>query len=251
MVFSYRPLPGAEAKIHEAIADITVSMKAVDYLDMPEKVEITDSVVLPEPVMERYRRLKKELVLEMKGKELTAANAAALSGKLTQMANGAVYSDDGDVVEVHDGKLSALEDIVESASGKPILVAYWYRHDRERILKRLDARELKTVDDISDWNEGRIPIALIHASSGHGLNLQKGGSTIVWFGLTWSLELYQQTNARLWRQGQKDRSVFVHHIVAKGTIDERIMEALAGKARVQDALLSAVKAELGGVDERT
>ena len=245
VVFSYKPLPGAETEIEKAIGDITISMSALDYLDMPEKVNITDSVVLSPGEMKRYEDLKRDLYIKLGDEELTASNAAVLSGKLSQMAGGAVYSDDGEVVEIHKRKLDALEDLIEANQGKPVLVVYWYRHDKERILGRWrEARELKTMADIADWNRRQISIGLLNASSGHGLNLQSGGNTIVWFSLTWSLELYQQTNARLWRQGQTAGSVFIHHIVVKDTIDERILSVLERKMEVQDALLDAVKAEL-------
>ena len=245
VVFSYKPLPGAETEIEKAIGDITISMSALDYLDMPEKVNITDSVVLSPGEMKRYEDLKRDLYITLGDEELTASNAAVLSGKLSQMAGGAVYSDDGEVVEIHKRKLDALEDLIEANQGKPVLVVYWYRHDKERILGRWrEARELKTMADIADWNRRQISIGLLNASSGHGLNLQSGGNTIVWFSLTWSLELYQQTNARLWRQGQTAGSVFIHHIVVKDTIDERILSVLERKMKVQDALLDAVKAEL-------
>lgn len=247
VVFSYKPLPGAQEEIEKAIGDITISMSALDYLDMPKKVNITDSVVLSDGEMKRYEDLKRDLYIALGDEELTASNAAVLSGKLSQMAGGAVYSDNGEVVEIHKKKLDALEDLIEANQGRPVLVVYWYRHDKERILERWkEARELKTTDDIADWNRGQISIGLLNASSGHGLNLQTGGNTIVWFSLTWSLELYQQTNARLWRQGQSARSVFIHHIVVKDTIDERILSALEKKREVQDSLLEAVKAELKG-----
>ncbi len=247
VVFSYKPLPGAEKEIEKAISDITISMSALDYLDMPDKVNITDSVVLSESEMKRYEDLKRDLYIALGDEELTASNAAVLSGKLSQMAGGAVYSDKGEVVEIHNKKLECLEDLIEANQGRPVLVVYWYRHDKERIQERWkDSRELKTESDIADWNRGQIAIGLLNASSGHGLNLQSGGNTIVWFSLTWSLELYQQTNARLWRQGQREGSVFIHHIVVKDTIDERILSALERKREVQDALLDAVKAELGG-----
>ena len=194
---------------------------------------------------EKYDRLKKELVLSTEDNEVTAANAASLSNKLSQMANGAVYSDDESVMQIHDRKLDALEDIIESMNGRPLLVAYWFKHDLERIRKRFEIREIKSSRDISEWNSGKIPVALIHpASAGHGLNLQSGGSTLVWFGLTWSLELYQQTNARLWRQGQTADTVVIQHIIAKGTIDEQIMKALKTKDTTQAALIAAVKADL-------
>ena len=245
VVYSYKPLPGAEEAIYHQIADITVSMKATDYLKMPELVSVAKEVSLSEKEKERYDELKKYLVLELPGGEVTAANAASLTLKLSQMANGAIYTDDKDVVTIHDRKLDALEDLVESANGKPVLVAYWFKHDKDRIRKRMEARELKESQDFADWNEGKIPVALIHpASAGHGLNLQQGGSILVWFGLTWSMELYQQTNARLWRQGQTSETVVVQHIVTKGTIDERIMKALSKKEHTQTALIDAVKADL-------
>lgn len=246
VVYSYKPLPGAEEAIYHQIADITVSMKATDYLEMPELVSVAKEVSLSEKEKERYDELKKYLVLELPGGEVTAANAASLTLKLSQMANGAIYTDDKDVVTIHDRKLDALEDLVESANGKPVLVAYWFKHDKDRIRKRMEARELKEPQDFADWNAGKIPVALIHpASAGHGLNLQQGGSILIWFGLTWSLELYQQTNARLWRQGQADKTVIIQHIVAKDTIDERILNVLKHKNGTQAALIEAVKADLG------
>lgn len=246
VVYSYKPLPGAEEVIYHQIADITVSMKANDYLKMPELVSVTKEVTLNEKEKKRYDELKKSLVLELPDGEVTAANAASLTMKLSQMANGAIYTDDKNVVKIHDRKLDALEDLVESANGRPVLVAYWFKHDKDRIQKRMEARELKEPQDFADWNAGKIPVALIHpASAGHGLNLQQGGSILIWFGLTWSLELYQQTNARLWRQGQQSRTVIVQHIIAKGTIDERILKALEHKDGTQAALIDAVKADLG------
>ena len=246
VVFSYKPLPGAEEVIYHQISDITVSMKASDYLKMPELVSVAKEVKLSEMEKKRYDELKQSLVLELPGGEVTAANAASLTLKLSQMANGAIYTDNKDVVAIHDRKLDALEDLVESANGKPVLVAYWFKHDKDRIRKRMEARELKESQDFADWNEGKIPVALIHpASAGHGLNLQQGGSILVWFGLTWSMELYQQTNARLWRQGQADKTVIIQHIVAKDTIDERILNVLKHKDGTQAALIEAVKADLG------
>ena len=250
VVFSYKPLPGAEEKIYGKISDITISMKATDHLKMPELVNSRYTVYLSEKEMERYGELKKDLVLQLPDGDITAANAASLSGKLSQMANGAVYSDAEDVISIHDRKLDALEDIIEAANGKTVLVAYWFRHDLERITERLQklkipASRLDTDGSIKRWNTGEIPVALIHpASAGHGLNLQAGGSTLVWFGLTWSLELYQQTVARLWRQGQEAKTVVVQHIITKGTIDERIMAALSEKDTTQSALIDAVKADL-------
>ena len=245
VIYSYKPLPNAERQIYDKISDITISMKAADHLKMPELVTTEYMVRLSEKEKEKYDRLKKELVLSTEDNEVTAANAASLSNKLSQMANGAVYSDDESIIEIHDRKLDALEDIIESMNGKPLLVAYWFKHDLERIKKRFDVREIRSSVDISDWNSGKIPVALIHpASAGHGLNLQSGGSTLVWFGLTWSLELYQQTNARLWRQGQTADTVVIQHIIAKGTIDEQIMKALKTKDTAQAAIIIAVKAEV-------
>lgn len=245
VIYSYKPLPDAEQRIYEKISDITISMKATDHLVMPELVSTEYTVQLSEKEREKYDRLKKELVLSEDSGEITVANAASLSNKLSQMANGAVYSDDESVIEIHNRKLDALEDIIESMNGKPLLVAYWFKHDLERIKKRFEIREIKSSADISDWNSGKIPVALIHpASAGHGLNLQSGGSALVWFGLTWSLELYQQTNARLWRQGQTSDTVVIQHIIAKGTIDEQVMKALKTKDTTQAALISAVKADM-------
>ncbi len=245
VIYSYKPLPNAEQQIYDKISDITISMKATDHLKMPELISAEYTVQLSEKEREKYDHLKKELVLSTEDNEVTAANAASLSNKLSQMANGAVYSDDESIIEIHDRKLDALEDIIESMNGKPLLVAYWFKHDLERIRKRFEIREIKSSEDISDWNGGKIPVALVHpASAGHGLNLQSGGSTLVWFGLTWSLELYQQTNARLWRQGQTADTVVIQHVVAKGTIDEQIMKALKTKDTTQAALITAVKAEV-------
>lgn len=245
VIYSYKPLPDAEQRIYDKISDITISMKAADHLIMPELVSTEYMVQFSENEKEKYDRLKKELVLSTEDNEVTAANATSLSNKLSQMANGAVYSDDESVIQIHDRKLDALEGIIESMNGKPLLVAYWFKHDLERIRKRFEIREIKSSEDIYDWNSGKIPVALIHpASAGHGLNLQSGGSTLVWFGLTWSLELYQQTNARLWRQGQTADTVVIQHIIAKSTIDEQIMKALKTKDTTQAALITAVKAEV-------
>lgn len=246
IVYSYKPLPNAENAIYEKISDITVSMKANEYLKMPELLTSNYVVELSNSEKNQYDEMKKSLVLEITDGEITASNAASLSNKLCQLSNGAIYDDEQNIVEIHDRKLEALEDIIESINGKPLLIAYWYRHDLERIKSRFSVREIKTSEDISDWNDGKIPVALIHpASAGHGLNLQSGGSTLVWFGLTWSLELYQQTNARLYRQGQKN-TVVIQHIIAKGTIDEQILKALQRKDKTQSDLIDAVKADLGG-----
>ncbi len=251
IVYSYKPLPGAEDEIYRRISDITISMKATDHLKMPELITSTFPVRLSEAERRNYDAMCEQLVLQLPEGEITAANAAALSGKLCQLANGAIYKDDGEVVTIHDRKLDALEDIVESMNGKPLLVAYWFRHDFDRIRERLkklkvDFEKLDSDQSIRRWNEGNLPVALIHpASAGHGLNLQSGGSTIVWYGLTWSLELYQQTVARLWRQGQTAKTVVVQHIVTEDTIDERIIKALKDKDSTQSALIEAVKVSLG------
>lgn len=247
VIYSYKPKEGAEEKIYELISDICISMKAADYLDMPELVASRVEVQMNAKERKLYEGFERDMVLHLKDGDLDAVNAAALSGKLVQMANGAVYGENRKVHHIHDRKLDALEDIIEAANGKPLLVAYWYKHDLERIRQRFEVRTIDTPKDIADWNEGKIPVALIHpASAGHGLNLQDSGSTIVWFGLTWSLELYQQLNARLWRQGQK-HTVVIQHIVAAGTHDEDIMNALEKKDMSQTALIAAVKARIGGV----
>ncbi len=250
VIFSYKPLPFAEKEIYHKIADITISMKSTDHLTMPELVTAEYPVRISDKERQRYDELRQDLVLKLVSGDVTAANAAALSNKLCQMANGAVYDDDGEVHHIHDRKLDALEDLIEAANGKPVLVAYWFKHDLERISERLKDRhiafsKMDTSESIAKWNNGELPVALIHpASAGHGLNLQSGGSTIIWFGLTWSLELYQQTNARLWRQGQTAETVVLHHIIAKDTIDERVMKALREKDKTQTALIDAVKANL-------
>lgn len=245
IIYSYKPMPYAEDAIYRKISDVTISMKSTDHLKMPELISSKYEVRLSEEERVRYEELKSQLVLQLPEGEVTAANAASLTGKLVQLANGAIYSDDGDTVEFHNRKLDALEDIIEAANGKPLLVAYWFRHDLERIKQRFDVREIKSSKDITDWNSGKIPVAVIHpASAGHGLNLQAGGSTLIWFGLTWSLELYQQTNARLWRQGQSAGTVVIQHIITKGTIDERILKALSRKELTQNSLIDAVKANL-------
>ena len=247
VIYSYKPLPGAEDAIYEQISDMTISMKAVDHLNMPECVFNEVTVSLSKEERSKYDTLRDDLILSIGESEIDAANAASLSNKLSQMANGAVYGSDQSVIKIHDHKLDALEDLIESANGKPVLVAYWFKHDLERIKARFKVREIKTSKDITDWNDGKIPVAVIHpASAGHGLNLQAGGSTLIWFGLTWSLELYQQTNARLWRQGQKSATVVIHHILTEDTIDELILKALHKKEKSQNALIDAVRVTLKG-----
>ena len=249
VVYSYKPLPDAEEKIYEKISDITISMKATDHLQIPALISSCYEVELSAAERQKYEQLKKDLVLPIGYDEITVANAAALSGKLCQLANGAIYDDDNKAVRIHDRKLDALEDIIESMNGRPLLVAYWFKHDYDRITERLSElkvpfSKLDTDESIVKWNSSEIPVALIHpASAGHGLNLQSGGSTLVWFGITWSLELYQQTVARLWRQGQKN-TVVIQHIITKNTIDENIMAALDKKEHTQTALIEAVKANI-------
>lgn len=250
VIFSYKPLPFAEDAIYDKISNITISMKATDYLNMPELISNHVEVEMSEREMKVYQELKQELLITLGDEDVTASNAASLSNKLTQMANGAIYLDSHESAKIHDRKLDALEDLIEAQCGKPVLVAYWFKHDLERIKKRLEElkvnfKEIKTDASIEDWNKGNIEVGLIHpASAGHGLNLQEGGSTLIWFGLTWSLELYEQTNARLYRQGQKDRCVVIEHIVTKGTIDEQIIKALEEKDKSQSRLIDAVKANL-------
>lgn len=219
-------------------------MKSTDYLKMPECVINEVDVHLSKDERKIYETMKNDLVLSLAGREIDAANAASLSNKLLQMANGAVYANDGSFVSIHDQKLDALEDLIEAANGKPVLIAYWYKHDLERIQMRFPVTRLDSTDSMKAWNNGEVSLAVIHpASAGHGLNLQAGGSTLIWFGLTWSLELYQQTNARIWRQGQKD-IVVIHHIITTNTIDEQVMKALRNKDKNQAALIDAVKANL-------
>lgn len=255
VVYNYLPMDYAECQIYDKIDDITISMKAMDYLEMPELISTKKVVHLTDKEKSDYKQFKKDYVLaDLENGEVTAANAASLSNKLLQMANGAVYSNDHQVVSLHDQKLDALEDIIEAANGEPVLVAYWFKHDVQRIEERLVKLKvkgtiLKTEEDISEWNKGKISVGLLHpASAGHGLNLQKGGHHLVWFGLIWSLELYQQTNARLWRQGQQADTVVIQHIVTQGTIDEEILKALESKDAQQSRLIEAVKAQVGGMN---
>lgn len=245
-IFSYKPRPGAEEEIYRRIEDITIGMKAVDHLDMPECVMRDVTVRMSDKEKQLYDRFKKDLVVQLDGKEIDAVSAGALAIKLCQMAGGAVYyNENRSIVPLHDRKLDALEDLIEGMNGKPVLIAYWFKHDLARISRRFSVREIRTAADIEDWNARRIPVALIHpASAGHGLNLQEGGSTLIWFSLTWSLELYQQTNARLWRQGQKSSTVIIHHLLTEDTIDMQIMKSLHSKERTQNALIDAVKVAL-------
>ena len=249
VVFSYIPRPGAEEQIYERISDITISMKALDYLDMPECVYVNHEVEMSKPERKLYDQLKTDLIIPTEDGDIDAANAASLSNKLLQMSNGAVYDENGEARNIHSRKLEMLEDLIEAANGQPVLIAYWFRHDRQRIFDHLTAagytpRDIRESRDLKDWNAGKIPVAMIHpAGAGHGLNIQEGGHILIWFGLTWSLELYQQTNARLWRQGQKE-TVTIHHIVTKDTVDEDVLAALASKDVTQEKLIAAVKARL-------
>lgn len=249
VVFQYVPRPGAEEQIYGKIADITISMKAMDYLNMPDCVPARHYVEMDKKERKLYDMLRKDLIIPLKDADIDAANAASLTGKLLQMANGAVYDENSAVREIHQRKLEKLEDLIEAANGQSVLVAYWFKHDRQRIMEHLSSvgykpRDIKESKDIRDWNGGNIQVALIHpASAGHGLNIQSGGHILIWFGLTWSLELYQQTNARLWRQGQTD-VVTIHHIICKDTVDEDVMAALEQKDITQEKLIAAVKARL-------
>ena len=251
MVYSYKPREGAEDRIYELIGDICISKKATDHLNMPPLISNRVEVSLGQQERKVYDALRKDMIVKLKDGEIDAVNAASLSGKLLQMAGGAVYDTEGRTLRIHDKKLDVLEDLIEAANGKPLLVAYWYKHERDRIQERFRVREILTTKDIDDWNAGRIPVALLHpAAVGHGINLQQGGSTLIWFGLTWSLELYQQTNARLWRQGQQ-HAVVIQHLVTTGTHDEDVMRALERKDMGQAALIEAVKARMEVSYEQT
>jgi SNF2 family DNA or RNA helicase len=247
IVYSYKPKEGAEEAIYKKLSDICVSMKAEDYLKLPERINNTIPIHLPKKAKEKYDQLERDLLLPLNDSDIVANTAAVLTNKLLQMCNGAVYDENGDVQEIHNAKLKALEDVLEAANGKPVLIFYAYKHDLARIKKHLKGQDLKVLDtaeDINAWNKGEVPIMLAHpASAGHGLNLQAGGNIIVWFGLTWSLELYSQANARLYRQGQK-QNVIIHHLVAKGTMDEDVMKVLENKEAGQEALLNAIKARV-------
>ena len=249
VVFQYTPRSGAEEQIYSRISDMAISMKALDYLHMPECVSVNHEVEMSEQERKLYDQLKQDLIIPLEDGDIDAANAASLSNKLLQMSNGAVYDENKEARVIHSRKLEMLEDLIESANGHPVLVAYWFKHDRQRIIEHLascgyDPRDIKSSEDIMLWNEGSIPVALIHpASAGHGLNIQSGGHILIWFGLTWSLELYQQTNARLWRQGQH-HTVTIHHIVTKDTVDEDVLVALEAKDITQEKLIAAVKARL-------
>lgn len=245
VVYDYVPLPDAEKEIYEKIGDICISMSKEDYLNMPDRIYQMIVVELDKKAFGYYKRLEKEAIIELSDNDVILANSAAsASNKLQQIADGAVYTEKKDYVEIHDSKLEALEDLIEAANGQPVMVFYQFKHDKERIENRFETRSIENEKDVKDWNEGKIPILLAHpASIGHGLNLQHGGHIIIWFGLTWSLELYQQANDRLYRQGQA-KTVMVYHIVAKGTIDTGMIKALNSKKRGQDGLMDYVKAKV-------
>lgn len=245
-VFTWDLKSGADEVIQKKISDICISMKAEDYLDLPERINNNVLIKMDKKARALYDELEKDLILQVDEDEITAITAAALNQKLLQMANGSVYNADGWVTHIHDGKLDALEDILEF-NQEPVLVFYNFKHDYNRLMKHfkdLEPRTLETSEDIKDWNEGRIRLLLAHpASVGHGLNIQAGGHIIVWFGLTYSLELYMQANARLDRQGQT-KNVIVHHLIAEDTVDEDVMKAIERKETGQEALLEAVKARV-------
>ena len=246
VIFSYKPKPGAEQQIYDKISDICISMKAKEHLDMPEYIETNVEVKMDEKEQKLYNQLERDLILPFEDGDIDAASAVGLSNKLHQMANGAVYDENGKVKWIHQQKLSALEDIIEAANGKPVLIACGFKHDKERIIDRFGAVPIDSSESIKAWNDGRIPVAIISpASSGFGLNLQQGGHLLIWYSMVWSLELYQQTIGRIYRQGQED-TVVVQHIITKGTIDEDILAALEKKDTSQEALLAAVKARIGG-----
>jgi len=245
IVYSYKLRDKAEDAIYDKISDICISMKACDYLNMPKRIFNKVEVQMDEKEEKLYKKLETEMLLSFVEGDIDAVNAAALSNKLLQMANGAVYDENGKVKVIHDKKLDVLEDLIEGANEKPILVFYGYKHDKERIIKRFKAGEINTSEDINLWNSGKMKIAIAHpASAGHGLNLQSGGSIVIWFGLTWSLELYEQANARLYRQGQKE-TVVIHHIICSGTIDEQVIKVIKKKQIGQNELINAVKVRIG------
>ena len=241
IVYKWEPYSYSQKEIERKISDICMSMSAEDYLELPERMDNEIKIRLSPKEMKQYDQMEREQLLRIDDEAVVALNAAAVMNKLLQMANGSVYADGGDVVRIHEKKLDALEEIIDT-TGEPVLVFYSFRHDLEAIKKRIpDARELESSEDIARWNRGEIPVLLCHpASVGYGLNLQDGGHVIVWYGLTWSLELYQQANARLYRQGQQ-KAVIIHHLIAEGTVDEQVMRALQHKDTSQSALLAALK----------
>jgi SNF2 family DNA or RNA helicase len=243
-VFSWKPREESESTIYSKISDLCISMNATDYLDVPDRIDVTEPVTLGKEARKAYQQMEDDGLLPLIGADITTGAAVAIVRKLLQIANGAAYDDNGVAREIHTHKLDKLEDIIEAANGQPILIFYTFKHDLARIQARFGAKHLQTAQDIADWNAGKIPLLAAHpASAGHGLNLQDGGHQIVWFGLPWSLELYQQANARLHRQGQQ-HPVIIHHLIAEDTMDEQVLQVLSGKAKEQDALLDAVKARI-------
>ena len=240
------PAEETEQKISDLIKDICISMSAEDYLKMPDKLMYYDRVKLSDKDFKAYKTFEREQVLEFieSGETITAASAAALSNKLQQFANGAMYDADRKVLQLHDEKIEKLKELVEAANGQPVLIAYSFKHDLDKImgaLKEYKPVKLEKPEQIADWNAGKINVLVTHpASAGHGLNLQKGGHIMIWYGLTWALELYQQFNARLYRQGQK-KPVSIHHIIAADTVDEKIIKSLDGKDTTQRSLMDAIK----------
>lgn len=245
VTYEWNARKGAEEQIYEKISDICISMKSEDYLTLPDVIYNKVKVRLPASIKAKYEKLEKEYVLELGNAELVATSAAALSGKLLQLANGSVYDEDKKVISVHEEKIHALEELLELNNGRTVMVFYWYKHDMMKLKKYFPyARELKSAGDIRAWNAGKIKLLLVHpASAGHGLNLQYGGNIVVWYGLTWSLELYQQANKRLHRSGQT-HTVVIHHLVAEGTIDEQVIRALEDKSAGQSRMLEAVRATI-------
>lgn len=256
VIYNYKAKPGTEESILQKISDICISMKAEDYLQLPEIVYHEIPVVLDGKAGKSYHDLERKMVLELPEdeEEISVTSAAALSNKLLQLANGALYDEDHNVHEIHGCKIEAFMELIESLQGKPALVFYNFQHDRTRILKELEKtklriRELKTTQDEDDWNAGRIDILLTHpASSAYGLNLQQGGNHVIWFGLTWNYELYTQANRRLHRQGQKERGI-IHHLVCSGTRDEDVMQALSKKDDVQNWVMESLKARIKRIKE--
>ncbi|RTE49625.1 DEAD/DEAH box helicase [Actinobaculum sp. 352] len=252
-IFTWKPKPGAEQAIYHRIKDITVSMKTTDHLNLPPITYITHPVTMTPTEHATYTKLQHDMITTINDTDIDAASAAVLSSKLSQLATGAIYTQTpqgtptSNYTTLHNHKLDTLEDLLEAANGNPVLIAYWYKHDHDRIHQRFPhIRDLTTPTDIADWNHGRIPAALIHpAAAGHGLNLQDGGHDLIWFSLTWSLELYQQANARIYRQGQT-HPVTIHHLTTTNTIDPLILDALHRKNTTQQALINAVKTTLTG-----
>ena len=245
IVYAYEPKPNADKAIHRLIGDITVSMKAEDYLELPDKIVNDVYVNLDPKVMAKYQELEQQQIMDLDGETITALQAATVYNKLLQLANGSIYDDDKNVIEIHDEKIEALKDIIDEAQGAPVLVFYNFKHDYLKLMKSFPkARTIRGPEDIKDWNDGKIPLLLVQpASAGHGINIQAGGNTIVWYGLNWSLELYQQANARLYRQGQK-KNVFIHRIIAKKTVDEEVIKRLESKDMTQESLLESIKAKI-------